>query len=111
MQMVDETTIGVFVIMGSTFTGHYEPVEKMAKLLDEYEAKTGISVPIHVDGSVIFSVRAPMDAVKSQRTRQSLGCLCRSVRDALAPVGLQGRLPVLIRIASIEHHFIRSSAS
>ena len=34
-----------------TYTGHYEPVEEMARLLDEYEAKTGISVPIHVDGA------------------------------------------------------------
>lgn len=45
-----QNTIGIFVILGSTYTGHYEPVEEMAKLLDEYEAKTGISVPIHVDG-------------------------------------------------------------
>lgn len=26
MEYVDENTIGVFVIMGSTYTGHYEPV-------------------------------------------------------------------------------------
>ena len=45
MQYVDENTIGVFVILGSTYTGHYEPVEEMAKLLDEYEKNTGISVP------------------------------------------------------------------
>ncbi|KAM0752131.1 glutamate decarboxylase [Meredithblackwellia eburnea MCA 4105] len=51
MQYVDENTIGVFIIMGSTYTGHFEDVEGMAKLLDEYEAKTGISVPIHVDGA------------------------------------------------------------
>ena len=34
-----------------TYTGHYEPVEEMARLLDEYEAETGVSVPIHVDGA------------------------------------------------------------
>ncbi|GAA5916466.1 hypothetical protein JCM5296_005894 [Sporobolomyces johnsonii] len=51
MQFVDENTIGVFVILGSTYTGHYENVELMAHLLDEYETKTGISVPIHVDGA------------------------------------------------------------
>ncbi|TDL27212.1 glutamate decarboxylase [Rickenella mellea] len=51
MQFVDENTIGVFVILGSTYTGHYEPVKEMSDLLDEYEAKTGISVPIHVDGA------------------------------------------------------------
>ncbi|KAJ7285610.1 pyridoxal phosphate-dependent transferase [Mycena rebaudengoi] len=52
MEYVDENTIGVFVILGSTYTGHYEPVKEMADLLDEYEAKSGgHSVPIHVDGA------------------------------------------------------------
>jgi glutamate decarboxylase len=47
MDYVDENTIGVYVILGSTYTGHYEPVKEMSDLLDEYEKKTGISVPIH----------------------------------------------------------------
>ncbi|KAG0144876.1 hypothetical protein CROQUDRAFT_659426 [Cronartium quercuum f. sp. fusiforme G11] len=51
MQFVDENTIGVFVILGSTYTGHYEPVKEMSDMLDAYEAKTGISIPIHVDGA------------------------------------------------------------
>ncbi|KAK7693222.1 hypothetical protein QCA50_002788 [Cerrena zonata] len=51
MDFVDENTIGVFVILGSTYTGHYEPVQEMATLLDEYEQRTGISVPIHVDAA------------------------------------------------------------
>ncbi|BGP57823.1 hypothetical protein JCM8202_002478 [Rhodotorula sphaerocarpa] len=51
MQYVDENTIGVFVILGSTYTGTYESVEGMSKKLDEYEAKTGIFVPIHVDAA------------------------------------------------------------
>jgi len=51
MQYVDENTIGVFVILGSTYTGHFEPVKPLSDLLDAYEAKTGISVPIHVDGA------------------------------------------------------------
>ncbi|KIW00718.1 glutamate decarboxylase [Verruconis gallopava] len=50
-QNVDENTIGVFVILGSTYTGHYEPVEEISKILDEYEEKTGIDIPIHVDGA------------------------------------------------------------
>ena len=48
---IDENTIGVFVILGSTYTGHYEPVEEIAHLLDEYEARTGIDIPIHVDAA------------------------------------------------------------
>jgi len=51
MEYVDENTIGVFVILGSTYTGHYEPVKEMSDFLDEYEKKTGHSVPIHVDGA------------------------------------------------------------
>ncbi|GAA5821350.1 hypothetical protein JCM10212_000984 [Sporobolomyces blumeae] len=51
IEMVDENTIGVFVILGSTYTGQYENVKEMAQLLDEYEAKTGVSIPIHVDGA------------------------------------------------------------
>jgi glutamate decarboxylase len=51
MEYIDENTIGVYVILGSTYTGHYEPVKEMADLLDEYEKKTGFSVPIHVDGA------------------------------------------------------------
>jgi len=48
---IDENTIGVFVIMGSTYTGHYEPVEQIAKILDEYEKETGVDIPIHVDAA------------------------------------------------------------
>lgn len=48
---IDENTIGIFVILGSTYTGHYEPVEEISKILDEYEKKTGIDIPIHVDAA------------------------------------------------------------
>ncbi|KAF9483776.1 glutamate decarboxylase [Pholiota conissans] len=51
MNYVDENTIGVFVILGSTYTGHYEPVKEISELLDEYETRTGNFVPIHVDGA------------------------------------------------------------
>jgi glutamate decarboxylase len=50
-QNIDENTIGVFVILGSTYTGHYEPVEEISSILDEYEQKTGVDIPIHVDVS------------------------------------------------------------
>lgn len=48
---VDENTIGVFVILGSTYTGHYEPVAEISELLDEYQDKTGVDIPIHVDAA------------------------------------------------------------
>ncbi|KAL1836144.1 hypothetical protein VTJ49DRAFT_5530 [Mycothermus thermophilus] len=48
---VDENTIGVFVILGSTYTGHYEPVEEIGRVLDEMQKEKGIDVPIHVDAA------------------------------------------------------------
>jgi glutamate decarboxylase len=47
----DENTIGVVAILGSTFDGSYEPVAEIAAALDELQAKTGLDVPIHVDGA------------------------------------------------------------
>lgn len=32
---IDENTIGIFVILGSTYTGHYEPVEEISNILDK----------------------------------------------------------------------------
>jgi len=46
---VDENTIGVVAIMGVTYTGMYEPVEKISKALDTIQKTTGLGIPIHVD--------------------------------------------------------------
>ncbi|KAI9596108.1 pyridoxal phosphate-dependent transferase [Syncephalis fuscata] len=51
VSMVDENTIGIFAILGSTYTGHYEPIEKLCKLLDELEERTGLDVHVHVDAA------------------------------------------------------------
>ncbi|KAL9714835.1 glutamate decarboxylase gad1 [Leucoagaricus gongylophorus] len=51
MDYVDENTIGVYVILGSTYTGHYENVKGLADLLDQYEKRTGHFIPIHVDAA------------------------------------------------------------
>ncbi|ORX35018.1 putative glutamate decarboxylase [Kockovaella imperatae] len=51
MKYVDENTIGIFVIMGSTYTGTFESVQEMSDELDKYEAETGNYVPIHVDAA------------------------------------------------------------
>ncbi len=51
VKLVDENTIGVVGIMGSTFDGRYEPIEELSQALDEHEKRTGIDVPIHVDGA------------------------------------------------------------
>jgi glutamate decarboxylase len=47
----DENTIGVVAILGSTFDGSYEPVEAIAAALDDLQTRTGVDVPIHVDGA------------------------------------------------------------
>ncbi|KAJ1677687.1 glutamate decarboxylase gad1, partial [Spiromyces aspiralis] len=51
LEYIDENTIGMFIILGSTYTGHFESVEEMSRLLDDLQARTGIDVPIHVDGA------------------------------------------------------------
>jgi glutamate decarboxylase len=50
-EYIDENTIGVVAIMGVTYTGMYEPVEEIAAALDALQAKTGLDIPIHVDGA------------------------------------------------------------
>ena len=47
----DEDTIGVVAILGSTFDGSYEPIQEICKALDDLEKRTGIDVPVHVDGA------------------------------------------------------------
>ncbi|NGX33967.1 MAG: Glutamate decarboxylase [Candidatus Anoxychlamydiales bacterium] len=50
-KLADENTIGVVCIMGSTFDGSYEPVEKVSDELDKLEKEKGFDIPIHVDGA------------------------------------------------------------
>ena len=47
----DENTIGVVPVLGSTFDGSYEPVAEICAALDELQAKTGLDIPVHVDGA------------------------------------------------------------
>ena len=47
----DENTIGVVAVLGSTFDGSYEPVQEICAALDELQSRTGIDVPVHVDGA------------------------------------------------------------
>jgi glutamate decarboxylase len=51
LERCDENTIAVVVTLGQTFTGMYEDVAAISAALDELEARTGISVPIHVDAA------------------------------------------------------------
>lgn len=48
---LDSNTIGVFLTLGSTYSGHYDPVEQVSDILDRYQDKTGNDIPIHVDAA------------------------------------------------------------
>lgn len=48
---VDENTICVVAIAGQTFTGEDDDIQQIHDWLDAYEKKTGISIPMHIDGA------------------------------------------------------------
>lgn len=48
---IDENTICVVAILGSTFTGEYEPIHELHDALVEREQRTGEHVPMHVDAA------------------------------------------------------------
>jgi glutamate decarboxylase len=51
LEHVDERTIGVVAVLGSTMDGSYEPVQEICAALDSYQADSGVSVPVHVDAA------------------------------------------------------------
>ncbi|RRQ28415.1 glutamate decarboxylase [Rhodococcus sp. Eu-32] len=50
-EAVDENTIGVVAILGTTFTGELEPVSEICDVLDTIAANGGPDVPVHVDAA------------------------------------------------------------
>ncbi len=48
---VDENTIGVAAVLGTTFTGHKDDIVGINDLLVEIKNKRGLDVPLHVDGA------------------------------------------------------------
>ncbi len=51
LALCDENTIGVVGILGSTFTGEYEPIQHLHDALVQLNEKTGWEIPLHVDGA------------------------------------------------------------
>ncbi|WP_086695617.1 glutamate decarboxylase [Streptomyces recifensis] len=51
VELCDENTIGVVGILGSTFDGSYEPIAQLCAALDAYQERTGLDIPVHVDGA------------------------------------------------------------
>ncbi|MET9564882.1 MULTISPECIES: glutamate decarboxylase [Streptomyces] len=50
-ELCDENTIGVVGVLGSTFDGSYEPIAELCAALDELQSRTGLDIPVHVDGA------------------------------------------------------------
>lgn len=50
-ELVDENTVGVVCILGSTYTGAYEDVAKMNELLEKVNKEKNLDVRIHVDAA------------------------------------------------------------
>ncbi|MDA8117776.1 MAG: glutamate decarboxylase [Actinomycetota bacterium] len=51
LSLVDENTIGVVGILGSTYTGEYEPIAELSSALDQLQNERDLDVPIHVDAA------------------------------------------------------------
>jgi len=51
VKLCDENTIGVVAVLGSTFDGSYEPVPEICAALDDLQQRTGLDIPVHVDGA------------------------------------------------------------
>jgi glutamate decarboxylase len=48
---IDENTIGVAAVVGTTFTGHADDVVGINDLLVDLKDKKGLDVPLHIDGA------------------------------------------------------------
>lgn len=51
LDYVDEYTIGIVGIMGITYTGQYDNIERLNDLVEKYNKKTPYKVYIHVDAA------------------------------------------------------------
>jgi glutamate decarboxylase len=47
----DENTIGVAGILGSTYTGQFEPIDALNDAIEKVNQQTGWNIPIHVDAA------------------------------------------------------------
>jgi glutamate decarboxylase len=51
MALCDENTIGVVGILGTTYTGHFEPIKAISKAVGELNDRTGWQIAVHVDAA------------------------------------------------------------
>jgi glutamate decarboxylase len=48
---LDENTIGVAAVLGTTFTGHMDDIRGINQLLLDLKSEKGLDIPMHVDGA------------------------------------------------------------
>ena len=51
MDRVDENTIGVIPILGTTYTGEFEPIKEIHDRVVAFNEANGLDIPIHVDAA------------------------------------------------------------
>ena len=51
VEAVDENTIGVVGILGTTYTGELEPIAQICAALDKLASEKGLDIPVHVDAA------------------------------------------------------------
>lgn len=51
LEAVDEDTIGVVGILGTTYTGELEPIAEICAALDALQERSGLDIPVHVDAA------------------------------------------------------------
>jgi glutamate decarboxylase len=51
LEHIDEDTIGVVAILGTTYTGELEPIGEICAALDKLALDGGVDIPVHVDAA------------------------------------------------------------
>ena len=51
VERIDENTIGVVAILGTTYTGEFEPIQEIHDRVVAYNEAHGTDIPIHVDAA------------------------------------------------------------
>jgi glutamate decarboxylase len=49
--LLDENTIGVAAVLGTTFTGHKDDIVGINNLLLDIKSRRGLDIPLHIDGA------------------------------------------------------------
>jgi glutamate decarboxylase len=51
LSRIDENTVGVVAILGTTYTGEFEPIEAIHDAIVAHNAESGFGVPLHIDAA------------------------------------------------------------